>query len=361
MHISQTLMKILCTVVNTQTNSVVGSIQVGLYPFGVAVSPIGNRVYITSTLCVTGCNGIVSIIDTTNNTVIATASVPDAPTGLAVTPDGSAIYVADVEFTGTAGVVSVINTATNTVIATVPVGVNPWGVVVTPDGTKAYITNGGETSVSVINTQSNTVSATIQVGSQPTGIAMSPDGSVVYTVLGFSSNILIIDTATDAIVGTISYDSPSLYHAGIAIKPDGGRLYVSSPGNPDGDSVSVINPTTRETVAVIPFAANSHPYGLAVTPDGSKVFVANSGSNNVSVIATANNTVIETIPVGSAPYAFGVFIQPRFAGTPGKPNCYGKSVSALAQQYGGLTNAAAALGYPSVSALQNAIEAYCEA
>jgi hypothetical protein len=43
-----------------------------------------------------------------------------------------------------------------------------------------------------------------------------------------------------------------------------------------------------------------------------------------------------------------------FAGTPGKPNCHGQSVSALARQAGGLYNAAA-VGYPSVDALQNAI------
>ena len=49
-----------------------------------------------------------------------------------------------------------------------------------------------------------------------------------------------------------------------------------------------------------------------------------------------------------------------FAGTPGKPNCYGKSVSALAQQYGGLNAAAEALGYPSVRALQKAILEFCE-
>jgi hypothetical protein len=49
-----------------------------------------------------------------------------------------------------------------------------------------------------------------------------------------------------------------------------------------------------------------------------------------------------------------------FAGTPGKPNCFGQSVSALARQYGGLNNAAAALGYPSVRALQKAILEFCE-
>jgi uncharacterized repeat protein (TIGR03803 family) len=56
----------------------------------------------------------------------------------------------------------------------------------------------------------------------------------------------------------------------------------------------------------------------------------------------------------------GFVVAPTFAGTPGKANCHGKSVSALAQQYGGLNNAAAALRFGSVSALQNAIMAFCE-
>jgi hypothetical protein len=58
--------------------------------------------------------------------------------------------------------------------------------------------------------------------------------------------------------------------------------------------------------------------------------------------------------------ALGTFDFSRvFAGTPGHSNCHGKSVSALARQYGGLNNAAAALGFASVGALQNAILAFC--
>jgi hypothetical protein len=52
-------------------------------------------------------------------------------------------------------------------------------------------------------------------------------------------------------------------------------------------------------------------------------------------------------------------VSPVFAGTPGKANCHGKSVSALAKQFGGLHNAAEELGYPSVDALQNAIMEFC--
>ena len=52
-------------------------------------------------------------------------------------------------------------------------------------------------------------------------------------------------------------------------------------------------------------------------------------------------------------------VPPVFAGTPGKANCHGQSVSALAKQYGGLNAAATALGFDSVDALQNAIVAFC--
>ena len=66
--------------------------------------------------------------------------------------------------------------------------------------------------------------------------------------------------------------------------------------------------------------------------------------------------LVTTDSVGAA----WVFAQPVFAGTPGKSNCHGQSVSALARQYKGLNAAAADLGYADVSALQNAIMGFCE-
>ena len=98
-----------------------------------------------------------------------------------------------------------------------------------------------------------------------------------------------------------------------------------------------------------------------MTPDGSKVYVADYVVNTVSVIDTATNAVTATIPIGNFVVAFGVLIQPppRFAGTPGKANCYGQSVSALARQYRGLNSAAAALGFSDAKALQQAILMFC--
>ena len=211
----------------------------------------------------------------------------------------------------------VIDTATDTVIATIP-GISAWGVAVTPDGSNVYVANSFFSgTVSVTATATNTVTATIPVGLSPLVVAVTPDGSKVYA-------------------------------------PDGNG----------GTTVSVIATATNTVIATIPVGDN--PYGVAVTPDGSKAYVAINGSNIVSVIDTATNTVVGSpIPVGRSPVAFGTFIQPtkpapKFAGTPGKSNCFGQSVSALARQYGGLNAAAAALGYPSVRALQKAIMDFCE-
>jgi len=88
----------------------------------------------------------VSVIDTATNTVTATVNVGKQPYGVAVNPIGTKVYVANI----VDSTVSVINTTTNTVIATVNVGDHPYGVAVNPTGTKVYVANNGRNTVSVI-------------------------------------------------------------------------------------------------------------------------------------------------------------------------------------------------------------------
>jgi YVTN family beta-propeller protein len=169
----------------------------------------------------------------------------------------------------------------------------------------------------------------------------------------------VVDAARNTVTATFLTGTP--YPVDLAVSPDGKTLYVSSGVSRFSipEVVSVIDTTTDTVTTTIPVGTS--PTGVGVTPDGSP----NTDDNTVSVIDTKTNTVIATIPVGNTPEAFGIFIEPerkppppQFAGTPGKANCHGKSVSALARQYGGLNAAAAALGYSDVSALQNAIMAF---
>lgn len=68
----------------------------------------------------------VSVIDTATNTVTKSVNVGRKPSGIAVTLDGTRIYVANEESYN----VSVIDTATNNVIATVDVDAPPLGIAV---------------------------------------------------------------------------------------------------------------------------------------------------------------------------------------------------------------------------------------
>ena len=47
------------------------------------------------------------------------------------------------------------------------------------------------------------------------------------------------------------------------------------------------------------------------------------------------------------------------AGTPGKANCHGKTISALARQFGGIDAAASALGFSDVGSLQDSVREFC--
>jgi YVTN family beta-propeller protein len=65
------------------------------------------------------------VIDTTTNAVIATINVVAFPYGVAVSPDGTKVYVTHFNATGFTNTVSVIDTGTNAVIGTITVGANP--------------------------------------------------------------------------------------------------------------------------------------------------------------------------------------------------------------------------------------------
>ena len=284
------------SVIDTATNTVIATVNVGSYPFGVAVNPVGTKIYVPNE----GSNDV-SIIDTATNTVTATVKVGFGPHGAAVNPEGTKVYVTNYGDNN----VSVIDTATNTVTATVNVGGNPQGVAVTPDGTKLYVVNYWDSTVSVIDTATNIVTATVPVGYDPNGVAVNPEGTKVYVTTSGDSTVSVIDTTTNTVTATVPVGRSPF---GVAFTPDGKKVYVT---NQNDGSVSVIDTATNNVIATVNVGSN--PFGIAVNPEGTKIYVANGNSNNVSVIDSATNNVIATVNVGDNPIGFGQFIVPPSA------------------------------------------------
>src|SRR5262249_35950254 len=86
------------------------------------------------------------------------------------------------------------------------------------------------------------------------------------------------------------------FPAGIAVTPDGARLYVAENLT---HKVAVVDLATRQVITKI--AVGEYPYDCEISGDGKRVYVSNWGSRSVAVIDTADNQVINNIPVGDHP------------------------------------------------------------
>jgi YVTN family beta-propeller protein len=297
------------SIIDTATNQVTGTVDVGNHPLGVAVDPEGTRVYVSNQ---DGLNGSVSVI-TTGTNAVTPVPVGDDPTGVAVKLPGTRVYVAN----RVAKTVSVIDTVSNAVIATVPVENNPLGVAVNPAGTPAYVVNKGSDSLTVIDTNTNTVITTVSTGppgSNPTHVAVSPAGDKLYVTNNGGAALAIINATSLSVTGTLAVGS---FPEGVALSPDGKRAYVANSGP---DNVSVIDTVSETLVTTV--SVGDQPEDIAVHPDGSRVYVLNRGEKTVSVIDTATNTEIDTdassvngltrIPVGIGPVGLGQFVISAF-------------------------------------------------
>jgi YVTN family beta-propeller protein len=161
----------------------------------------------------------------------------------------------------------------HTVIATVATAVFSRGIAITPNGARAYVAVGigifpGPDSVMVVDTNPasgtfHTVLATITVQSNPWGVAITPDGARVYVVNNGSNTVSVINTATNTVTATLTDVGGD--PQGIAITPNGAKAFVASTFDTakviDTDPASGTFHTVLATVAL-----GSGPAGVAITP-----------------------------------------------------------------------------------------------
>jgi YVTN family beta-propeller protein len=118
-------------------------------------------------------------------------------------------------------------------------------------------------------------------------------------------SVSVINTQTNQTVGEPIPLGAKAWE--IAIVP-GGSAYISEG---EADAVAVVNPVTHKLVKTIPVGET--PESLAVSPDGKTVYVVNHHSEDVSIINTATNTSPGSIPVGGEPYAIAFAPNGKFA------------------------------------------------
>ncbi len=292
------------------------TLQVGPGPSGMAVNPVRNEVYVVNTGEKSG-NGSISVIDTDRNMVVATMPVHKQPYFISVDAAGRRAYVAN----SGSNTVSVIDLDLRREIAVAGTGEQPGLARISRDMRSLVVTNRGSNSVSIFSV--DPAEPPSAAGQQPqplhfrstfsgcpgaTDAVILPDSSKAFIACSAGHQIMAINLAaapdswaarqnpsllTDHVLALLDVGETPVH---LAMKPDGGELFVSNFGS---SSISEVSTYTNEVGSTYPIG-NKPVHGL-VSADNSALWVANFGADSLSLYSIDDGKLISSLRTGSAP------------------------------------------------------------
>ena len=158
----------------------------------------------------------------------------------------------------------------------------------------AYVANEGSGSVSIIDTGSDRTVGEIATGGKPRGMALSPDGRRLYVSEQSQNTLLVVDTRSRKVVQAIELgQSPE----GVDISADGSLVAAASEL---GNAVVLVD-TAEGRIAAVVNTSGKNPEHVAFSPDGRWIYVSAADASQVDVIDVKARRETNSIPVARRP------------------------------------------------------------
>lgn len=166
-----------------------------------------------------------------------------------------------------------------------------------------YVSNERAGTIQVVDTATDRVVASARIGDRPRGLAVSPDGRRLYVAVSWWRDGKRPRTGAERIAALDARTLKTLrdYKAGtdpecVAVSVDGQRLYLS---NEDAGTASIVD--VKSGAARATLVVGTEPEGVTASPDGKWVYVTAETSNVVSVIDTKKERVAANMLVDPRP------------------------------------------------------------
>ena len=290
------------SIIDPNTNKVVGTIHGIEVNHGAAVAPDGSRYYISDE-----AERTLDVVNAKTLDVMRRIPLTGHPNNISISKDGRRVYVS---IAVAPGAVDVIDTTSMEKVKSIPVKGAVHNTYVTPDG--KFVVSGSIPSkvITVIDqkTEEPVWSLTMDKGIRPMTFATNPDGSTkwIFVQLSGFNGFAVVDFATQKEINRIKLpDLPpgkSIFPEGgneshgMAVTSDGKTLVVNSRLNSSIYTYSLPDLKLLGSVEV-----GKSPDWVTLTPDGKRAYVANAASNSVSVVDLQALKEITRIKVGQVP------------------------------------------------------------
>lgn len=294
------------TVADVATNKVIGRIEVGPRPHGIAASAAGDLLLVT----VEGGKGELVWIDPTIDKVVRRLATGSAPNQLAVTPDGKFAYVPV-----SGGNFQVVDVPRAKIIDKIFTGGQPHNTLCSPDGQRMYLAPlGGAKTVTIVDVASRKVVGTIPFTNSVRPIAITSDEKKFFAQVDGLVGIEMADVASRKMIHRVPATIPpelakiaSRSH-GLGIRPDDKEVWDCDVERKLVHVYDITGTKPRQTGA-IPIGGTV--YWLTFGPDGKYCYVSVRSRNEVAVVDTATREVVARIPAGKEPKRLLVVDVPR--------------------------------------------------
>ncbi len=282
------------SVIDTTTNTVIGTIPVAGEPDGVAVDSSTNTIYIAGDL------GVLSVIDGATDTVVHTVAVGPGSISAAVDPVHDLVYTTNLGD----GTVSVVDTLTNTVAHTIPLpGGAGQGVVADPATGKAYV-SATDGNVYVIDGSTGTVIDMILGGSAPFAGTIDAATNTLFIPDYNNGTVRLIDLATDTVTATFSGIAGA---DGVAVDESTGTAYAAAYN--DG-TIAVLQQVTSPTIGGLNVAGMvlGAPFTSTIVVSGgpSTTFAVTAGALPAGLTLDPATGVVSGTPTAAGAFSFAV-------------------------------------------------------
>ena len=262
---------------------VVGEVEVGLDPEGVAVHRSTGQIYVACSR-----SNALAVVDPEELRVIEMIPVGGEPIDIVVDDQTGRVFTADAR----SDQVSAIDAATGQVVATIEVGSYPAGLCIDTQGRRIYCGDAAGSTMSVIDVDRLERIGVVEAELGAGAVAVDPDAGRVYCVNFIASSLSVIDTQTLEVTARLSLPAGP---CAIGLHRTSGDVFIA-----DSLASTITRVDGRRVEKGAEMAVPNAPVGLTVGSRDDRLYVGNRGDGTVSVMGL-DGTEWSRIRVGSAP------------------------------------------------------------